>query len=102
MLTYLLYAWLIAMLNSLSIDGHFVDSTGEGIPFINIDIKGSSYEMQGSSDFDGYSTIYVHEAKLGDTCYLTFSAVGYFTQHDTIVLQQYNYKKYVLKAEGEK
>ncbi len=102
MLIALLFSWLIAMPNSLSIDGHFVDSTGQGIPFLNIDIKGPSYEMQGLSDFDGYSTIYVHKAKLGDTCYLTFSALGYFTQHDIIVLQQYNDKKYVLKAGGEK
>jgi hypothetical protein len=102
MMALLLYAWLLAMPNSLSIDGHFVDSTGEGIPFINIDIKGPGYAMQGSSDFDGYSMIYVHEAKLGDTCYLTFSALGYITQHDTIVLQQYNDKKYVIRAESEK
>ncbi len=102
MMALLLYAWLMAMPNSLSIDGHFVDSTGEGIPFLNINIKGPSYEANGSTDFDGYSMIYVQEAKLGDTCYLTFFALGYITQHDTIVLQQYNDKKYVLKAEGEK
>jgi hypothetical protein len=102
MLIALLFSWLIAMPNSLSIDGHFVDSAGEGIPFLNINIIGPGYEMHGSSDFDGYSTIYVHKAKLGDTCFLTFTALGYITQRDTIVLQQFNDKKYVLKAENEK
>lgn len=101
MMALLLYGWLMAMPNSLSIDGHFVDSVGAGIPFVGIYIKGPGYEMQGPSDFDGYSMIYVHEAKIGDTCFLTFSAQGFVTQRDTIVLKKYNDKKYVMKRVNE-